>query len=647
MLDSAYLSLNLKLSFKKLHQRYKELRKQYLNAEVIKKALYRLMLNLLAAGASLILGLLSFGGMYALWPSLIPSSISSLLSVVYEGEIYTQNLQRAFDKIFTKNYFNHQLAKAFLKDILQNEDESEASFFAFQRYKLALRHRFGDKKVLDEFEAAFSKQIQAETFDESSKEPYARALFDWLHQKRGGKPSLHEQYKARLAKRRLPLLGIQLFSIITSLFMGLGTSYLLVELFTLVPILTAIPFAFWPIIITPMAAIAGIAYGLLTYNAVTNLMTNNTLLTWYRKLRDNLKQNPYSLRNIGMAITATLLFAMALTLTICTAGTWWTVVQEVPPLFNWMRRLPAFVMGVINPIITGFSAVVFNFENSSETLTMIEQLTDENNKDLSIKPLKENIQNTFKHLRERENVLQWLNPFRLALVFVILPMRYLLFVGHLFSIGVTADRIPGLSKYFSAFLGSLSEGFEDVHYFFKHTHPTDLNSLLDERLGESQGHEHNQDIPSWLIGKIAQPFYFLSALWDSGFSRFNKKEFHISHKQSYRKQTHAMNTASDCCHDHACAHSTTAPTQSTYAKLTKATESKADDCCETGACGHKKAFIPVATVGDFCGECVPPRASKSRHAFQNQAVNSTTAGSDADPSSNLEGLNMLGYASTL
>ncbi|MDF1645777.1 MAG: hypothetical protein P1U61_02185 [Legionellaceae bacterium] len=606
----------------------KKIQKKYINWEYIQKTLYRFSLSILSAGASLILGLLSFGGMYALWPALIPAIVSFVLSVAYEGEIYSQNIERAFEKIFTKNYFEHQLTKDFLKELLSDERVSIRQTFAtrlfdeinLQKNKLLptkntertpSKHsktlsassdalhakvlflvdyenalRTHDTKTLDELEKSFSKQIRATAYDSSSKEPHAKALYDWVHAKQAnGQPSLHEQYKARYEKRRWPLFGIQIFSLVTSLFMGLGTTYLLVELFSIIPVLAAIPFVFWPMIITPMAAISGLAYGLLTYNAVTNLMANNTLIAWYQKLSNNLKQNPYSMKNIGMAITATLLFAMALTLTICTAGTWWTIVQEVPPLFKWMRKLPTFVMGVINPIITGLSSVVFNFENSSETLTMIEELLDENNKDLSIKPLKDAIKNTAKHLWEKENPLQWLNPFRLALVFVILPMRYVLFVGHLFSIGVTADRIPGFSKYFSAFLGSLSEGFEDVHYFFKHTHSTDFDALKNERLGESQGHEHNQDLPSKVVGWIAQPFYFLSAAWDSCFSLLNPKENHVTPKESYKQQSKALEADSTCCESEHCSH-------------------------------HQKPMAPTTEDG-FCGSCSFPPVSHKKLATAN------------------------------
>jgi hypothetical protein len=488
----------------------------YFSFAYFKKKCRQFSLSLLTMGASLILGLLSFGGMYALWPALIPAFAGFLLSVIYEGEIYSQNLERAFEKLFTQNYFEKQLANDFLKTQQDNDITPDNDLFSFYAdYQWALSGN--DTKTLDELEETFAQQIRAKSFDDTTKSRHAKELYDYLHAEQpNDEPSLHEQYKTRYGSRKWPLLGIQLFSVVSSLFMGLGTTYLLVEIFTLVPVLAAIPLTIWPLLITPMAAIAGLAYGLLTYNSMTNFMANNTIVFWYKKLRDDLKENPFSLKNIGMAITAVCLFAMALTLTICTAGTWWTIAKEVPPLFQWMKRLPTFIMGVINPIVLGLSSVVFNFENTSETLDMLD-----NGKGVGFRQYWNNFTNSIKYLWANENPLQWLNPFRLIHRFVIMPMEYVFFVGHLFSIGVTADRIPGLSKYISAAIGSISEGFEDVHYFFGHNHPNSVKAQLDERLGESQGHTHEKNFPLRIIETIALPFVYLARAWDYVFGLLN------------------------------------------------------------------------------------------------------------------------------
>src|SRR5690606_25178840 len=123
-------------------------------------------------------------------------------------------------------------------------------------------------------------------------------------------------------------------------------------------------------IILPMAIVAGAAYGMLTYNAITDMINNNTVVKWYNKIRDDLSQG-LTVRNVFIASTAVFLVGLAVALTICTAGTWWTIATNARPLFDWMKKMPSFIMGIINPIITGASAIVFNIQNTAESLDMV------------------------------------------------------------------------------------------------------------------------------------------------------------------------------------------------------------------------------------------------------------------------------------
>lgn len=476
----------------------------------------RYLILALSTGASLILGLLSFGGMYAFWPALTPAASGFGLSVVYEFEIYSQNLTRAFEKLMSNDYFEKQLPKYYLKQHFQTKSVDSNRLPFFDAYETALRTK--NTQELDYLEALFDEQIN--NTESSYKTTYAynkhtENLYDFLPAK-----GIHNEYKKSAARRKIYIPALKAFALLTMLSMSLGTSYLLVEFFSLVPWLAAMP-AVLPIIIVPLSVLGGVAYGLLTFNAVTNLMANNTVLNWAQKIR----KGGWSLSNITMGATAGLLFALALTLTICTAGTWWTIAQQVRPLFGWMQRLPSAFMSVINPIIMWFSSLSFNIENTSGTLHELFPESDCNDPTNTNPSLWEKIKiassNTFTHLREKENILQWLNPFRIILL-PILSLRYVFFAGHLLSIGVTADRIPGLSQYVSSFLGGLSEGFEDWDYFFgEDAHPNTLHALLHDRLSESQGHNHEKDLPSKLVELLAVPFYYASAHWDAYFSTFN------------------------------------------------------------------------------------------------------------------------------
>lgn len=529
-----------------------------------KKIPFNLSLILLTLGASTILGFLSFGGMYALLPMLPLAFASFGLAVAYEGEIYLQNIKGALKKLFKNNYLENNLAKDYLLNHFPNtKDEECPQFFKDYKAQLKLLAAFGHKelneeskkrkkqieKTLADMEKWFALQLFsgkkkqdenrplsklaqfADTVEfekQSNESDYVIKLHTWLAQ--------HHQteYQERLEKRAFQYNIVKAFSALAGFFMGLGSTYLMVEAFTLIPFFAAIPFTFWPIIILPMAIIAGTAYGMLTFNAITDMINNNTVIKWYNKIRQDLSEG-LTFRNLFIASTAIFLVGLALALTICTAGTWWTVATNSRPLFEWMRNMPSFIMGVINPVITGLSAIFFNIQNSAESLEMVDSATR------SDKNVVEESYNFFakgyKHLIETENWLQIINPFRLILKLTITPLRLVFFLLHLVSIALTTDRMPGVPQIVSMLIAIISEGFEDGHYFieFGHHHAEDdehpeqhnhahhdINALLQERLAEDSGHNHNTDIPTWILQSIATPIYALAALWDSTFSKLNQ-----------------------------------------------------------------------------------------------------------------------------
>ncbi|STX52802.1 Uncharacterised protein [Legionella busanensis] len=525
-----------------------------------KKIPYYLLLTLLTLGASLIIGFLSFGGMYAILP-LLPLAFASFgLSVAYEGEIYLQNIKGAFKKLFKSDYLTRYLADEFLLQHFPDTDDKDCpQFFKDYETQLKLLNKFSHKN-LDKESLARKKKIEKTMSDmrkwfalqlykkpnEADLDTYSKykiQLQYWL--------ARHGQQEAieKLASRTTTFKGVRIFSALAGAFMGLGTTYLLVGGFATIPLLASLPFTFLPLAIVPMAIIAGAAYGFLTYNAVTDMINNDTLRKWFFKIKNNFtKENAseHKIRNVFLAITAVSLLALTVALTICTAGTWWTVAKTAQPLFTWMGKMPAFIMGIINPIITGTSTLIFNLQNTSESLEMIDGLT--RTKGNIFTKASTSIQNAFHKLKEHENWLQLFNPARILLKLTLTPLRILLFLGHLVSIGVTSDRVPGVPEIVSALLGIISEGFEDAHYFFeqehvhnhKHTdHYHQTKDLLKEQLQPGEGHTHEVDLPSRVLKVVFSPLYLLAALWDYATSQRNKdgSKHALSFKEAWNKQT--------------------------------------------------------------------------------------------------------------
>lgn len=497
----------------------------------LRKLPNQLALLFLTLGASLNLGFLSFGGMFALWP-ILPLALSAfVLSVAYEGEIYLQNLKGALKKLFKTNSAAQEIAKEFLLEKFPDASLNDRPrFFSDYEAQLKLLSEFGhhrlDKasaalkkraeKTISDMEKWFAAQLFQSEHTGEKRTPYEQELQTWL--KNNGQAA----YAERLKKQQAQFHSLKVFSLLAGIFMGLGTTYLLMEAFSVIPFFAAISITAWPLMIVPMAAVAGLAYGLLTLNAVTDLFTHKTLQTWYQKLKGDLNNPEHYIRSRFMALAGLLLAGLALALTLCTAGTWWTVAKEAKPLFTWMGKMPGFIMGAVNPIMTGLSAMVFNLQNSSETLELI----DEGLQPSSPKKRKGSY---FSRLLTFENGWQIFNPFRLLLKITLTPIRLLLFFGHLISIGVTADRVPGISKFTSAILGIISEGFEDAHYFLSHAHhhdhhPKDTKQLLNDRLAQEGGHSHDDDIPTRLLTLLFSPIYFLAAGWDALASRRNAKD---------------------------------------------------------------------------------------------------------------------------
>ncbi len=509
----------------------------------IKKIPYYIAPWFLMAGASLTIGLLSFGGILAIFPILPLAFAGFVLSVAYEGEIYLQNIRGSLKKLFKAYHLERQLAKKCLLDHFPIElNEDCPQFFKDYERKLQLFHKFEDRRLnkasrerkrrvekkLVDMEKWFAVQLFSDPFQKGSIAD-EKELRDWFDKSR-----LRVEFQARQGSRRSIYNLIRGFCVTAGLFMGLGTTYLLVEAFAIIPWLAVIPAATLPMLIVPMAAIAGVAYGLLVYNAMTDMIATEMVNKWYQKLYKNADEKTLG-RRVVMGTTLAVMFTLTLALSICTAGTWWTVAKTSRPLFHWMGKMPGFIMLVLNPLISSLSTWAFNLENVSETLELVEKWTDELEFNALLRWMGEiparimsapglliSRLSAWKFNPEAKTDLQLLRAWnlpRMVIAVAFAPLRFLLFIGHLISIGVTADRVPGVPCAASALLGATNEGVEDLHYFDvfgkqPHLHKDDTQSLLTERLESQSGHNHDSDLPTKFLTLFFSPLYLLAAGWD-------------------------------------------------------------------------------------------------------------------------------------
>ena len=511
-----------------------------------------LVINALATGAALTVGLLTFSGMFALLPSIPLALIAMVLAVAYEGEVYVQNINEAWDKLFKPHNHERMLARDYLRKYTPLAGKYRPQFF---------EDLLNTLNVLDIYEhtnnAEYDPQIQAlkEQIDRM-EEYFSRQMFridaieqdplcDFLHRYSGWyqnnsapgagwtkqvpipqDPTIIIASYVKLLnteKEYLPIL--QWMSIFAGLAMCLGTTYLLVEAFTILSFILLVPIALWPIFILPLAMLAGAAYGLLTYNALTDMMHNQTIQTWLEKLTNDTTW----IISIGIVV----LLALTLALTICTAGTWWTIVQEINPVFVWMQAVPVMIFQVILSVIIGIATLAFNIQNTMDTVDFFceklpEILSQQGQKIFGL-PAKVIAQLSY------ENFIQALNPFRMIRVLIAEPLRYLLFIGHLMSEALGSTRLPGIPDTWSTAFGFISNFFQDFLYFFNDDESHDhSDSQLLNNYFDSSGHDHGDDLPTQCLATLFYPVLTAELEWDFYTSQLN--QIPLNRAQAHQRQ---------------------------------------------------------------------------------------------------------------
>ena len=354
--------------------------------------------SVLSTGAALTVGLLTFSGMFALLPIFSLPLVAMFLAVAYEGEVYVQNIRSAWDKLFKPRHHERMIAKDLLRNQIYNtaHDQRRArpQFFEDLLNTLELLHKYEDTKnpkydsKIKELKTQIELMVEYFTnklFDItistelSMKDKYNKQLDYWLSKPKPSlpKPSFFSETtcmeipksrkkiaQALLASEQRAFSMQKWFSVVAGFAMGLGTTYLLVEAFTVLPVIVFLPVAMWPVLIVPLAIIAGVAYGFLTYNALTDMWRNKTVRNWLEKAQAWEPTYTHLLVLLGTV----LLLSLTIILTICTAGTWWTIVQEVPTLFLWMKAVPVIVFQLILALLVGTATLIFNLQNTMETL---------------------------------------------------------------------------------------------------------------------------------------------------------------------------------------------------------------------------------------------------------------------------------------
>lgn len=163
----------------------------------------------LAISASMILGMLSFCGMLALWPlGIIRACISFVLAIAYEGEIYLQNIRGSLEKLTTPGIeeYERQMTGLYLQEklarfdhnrnrllITEPTDEDKIRVCQFNEvliirnahdYQMGFRNQSGvyEQKSIDINQTEFLKSYSSEQFIENqAHNQYIHAVYQKLY----------------------------------------------------------------------------------------------------------------------------------------------------------------------------------------------------------------------------------------------------------------------------------------------------------------------------------------------------------------------------------------------------------------------------------------------------------------------------------
>ena len=280
-------------------------------------------------------------------------------------------------------------------DILSRANNNIPNFFKCYINLLILNNKFSDTNLKPQSEIArnksdislsilekeFAQILFSKTGSESKNNIKQNDNIQNFKSELNSFLAIHYQdewQKKILQRTRLNNIA-KTFGAISGIFMALGTSYLLVEAFSIIPVISALSMSMLPAVIIPMSIIAGVAFVIVTYNAIDNLIKDDLLQKRATAIITDIKNNP-SIYNLSKAFFFTAIFTLAITLTIFTAGTWLTILRHSRSLFSWIGKMPAAFAAVIAGVL-GLAALAFNITNSVNTADeLIEYAESESDK---------------------------------------------------------------------------------------------------------------------------------------------------------------------------------------------------------------------------------------------------------------------------
>ncbi len=470
----------------------------------------------LTAGSTLSIGFLSFVGMYAIVPSIVLCGAAFVFAGAWEARVNGEGTNRAFNRMFDPDHLKLGIVERYLDELVENEKkltkEKRGAEFPYANntfykdYKAQKQHVKKLKKYLYSYfipagdslfpdygyvtetedrheflELVRQKEKELEEEEEClrcMKRFFLRNLYHPAplanHLEREAINLLGDQaesLKKEIALKATLIKISWILSLTLGVCSGLATLSAIQASILSFAILSVIPGG----AIVALAALAALGTAMLIYQGVSEFIEEytNDWIDYFKK-----REKESHCMHIFRCALSVFAILIGIAACIATAGTWYGLVKDGTKLLGAVDKVAGTVRDVLL-LVTLLPNMVFSTQNS---VNSVDDICKSNYKKL-FSDIWRNIKRTY----QRENIVQFVNPFRFAEKIISYGGWGILFSGHVSSIGAGSDRLdfgfiggPSFSPKETAAVGAFNEYFSDLGYLpdKDHVHESFVLRLL-------------------------------------------------------------------------------------------------------------------------------------------------------------------------
>lgn len=420
-----------------------------------KKAFRKFLQLFFTGGATFSAGILSFVGLYAVIPSLFLCALGFLFVLGFEWQVNKEGNEGALKFMFGPGFLKLAIIEKYLDDLIPAENIHNLFYKNYKPKKDYLEYlkkekleliaerdqllRFYESEKRDQLRVMIrAKKLEIKKEKEDVRQLKLFFLKKLYHPVTDGSANKLESavaellannkadaLKKEISRKKTAIRFAWLFSNVSGISSGLATLSSVHAGIALFAAFNVVPFG----AIISLSILAAFGYTLLIQDTMIKVI-NKYKKGWleYAKKRENESTYMHNFRRVLLIGS----IVLAVVATFATAGTWFPLVNNGAKILGVLDRAAnvmrdIFMIGMVMPTL------VYNTENSLESVNKIFKV--------SFKKLFINMVNNVVTTYRKENIMQFVNPFRILEKTLSLIGIPALFLCHVTSIGAGSDSI--------------------------------------------------------------------------------------------------------------------------------------------------------------------------------------------------------------